>query len=493
MSVWSWWGVAQSFGALPSIDEPVKTGVSAAADAAVVVGIEDYFVLSDVPYASRDADAFYDFAVYTRGIPSDRVTLLTGPVSREKLVSALGAAGKSTRSGGTVFVYFAGHGAASPATGERLLIGADAQADLETFEARAVSIAEVERLATAGGGSAVLVLDTCYSGKSRTGGDVVPGKRFAVPSAAAAPVPRVVEWTAAGPDQWSGPLDAARHGAFTYLAVGALRGWADGQRDGKRDGVVTLEEAGLYVEAGLQTLQIRDQRPARTGDAATVLSRGSEAAPALAPQAGAPAPAAGFGTGPGQLQIASRAAVVMLLDGVMVTPDPNTPGVLFVDGVSPGAHQLEVRSAFGKAIVSKAVEVPPGTQVRLQYQDKALTELGRGPNGAKPAPVVLPSSVAPPVPLPSAGAAPGRDAIGAHLAAMEQLAMWEDRVQYLRNVHQPLTCAEVAQLLGPIELSENRIAAVRLLAPSVVDPQNVGQILAVLTFEDEKRQVREMF
>ncbi len=281
--------------ALPELDQPHRTGASNLADAAVVVGIEDYFVLPDVPYAVRDAQVFYDFALYTRGIPSDRVTLLTGPVSLEQLTAALQAAGGSTRAGGTVFVYFAGHGAASPSTGERVLLAADAQPDLATFQARSVALPDVRRWVTASGASAVLVLDTCYSGRSRSGEDVLPGKRFAIPASALAPSPNVVEWTAAGPDQWSGPLDAARHGAFTYLAVGALRGWADGQLDGARDGRVTAEEASRYVEAGLRSLQLRDQRPERVGPAAMVLSTGREQAPALAapaqPALAQPAPA----------------------------------------------------------------------------------------------------------------------------------------------------------------------------------------------------------
>ncbi|MEQ1568628.1 MAG: hypothetical protein ABMA64_23520 [Myxococcota bacterium] len=270
---WAW--------ALPSIDEPVRTAVRSTGDSAVIVGIEDYFVLPDVPYAERDASAFYDFAVYTRGIPPERVSRLVGPVSRERLVAAIDEAGARTGPEGTVFVYFAGHGAASPSTGERMVLGADAQADLATFEARGVAVAELGRRAAAGGGNALVVLDTCFSGRTRGGDALVEGKRFAVPAGASAPPERVVEWAAAGADQWSSPLEEARHGAFTYLAIGALRGWADGERTGERDGVVTLEEASLYVDRGLSALALHDQRPEVVGGADLSLSRGTEPAPEL--------------------------------------------------------------------------------------------------------------------------------------------------------------------------------------------------------------------
>ena len=41
-----------------------------------MIGIEDCFVLPDVPHAARDAAAFYRFLVYTRGVPSARIRLL---------------------------------------------------------------------------------------------------------------------------------------------------------------------------------------------------------------------------------------------------------------------------------------------------------------------------------------------------------------------------------------------------------------------------------
>lgn len=512
------WVPTAAFAALPALDAPHRTPASAPGDAAVVVGVEDYFVLPDVPYAQRDAELFYDFAVYTRGIPTDRVTLLTGPVSREKVVAALEAAGRSTRAGGTVWVYFAGHGAASPTSGERLLVGADAQADLDTFQARAVSVADVKRWATAGGGSAVLLLDTCYSGRSRSGASVVEGKRFAVPSYAAAATPKVVEWTAAGPDQWSGPLDAARHGAFTYLAVGALRGWADGQRDGVRDGRVTVEEASLYVEEGLRTLQLRDQRPERVGDGAVVLSTGSEAAPELSPAlaAAAPAPAGGatpvaYGTGNGQIQLATAALVNVYLDGVLHLRNPSAGGVVRVDDVTPGTHLLEVKNGLGKVVASSSIEVAPGTQVRLRYQDRALSDLGRGPVDTKPLPAydagvpVLGNPVVDRIAgtidtiadlasdtLP--GPAP-RDPIGAHLTVLGQIPWADDQVEYLRTVAQRerFTCAQAGRLVAQIPFSAQRIEGARALRPAITDPENVGALLSVFSFASEREEVRALF
>jgi hypothetical protein len=260
-----------------------------------------------------------------------------------------------------VWVYYSGHGAASPDTGERVLLGVDTQSDLATFRSRAVTITELRKAATAGGGEAILILDTCYSGKSRNGGDIVGGKRFAVPSWAGDKAPKVAEWTAAGPDEWSGPLEPAQHGAFTYLVAGALRGWADGQRDGQRDGTVTLEEAHLYVSAGLRSLGVTDQRPVLAGEGSWVLSTGSEEPPTLdatvaAPSSSGSAPVTFTGdpSKPGQLQISIMAMAVVFVDGAPV-PVPQLDGVpppLLVDNLSPGPHFVEVRGAFGNTITS---------------------------------------------------------------------------------------------------------------------------------------------
>ncbi len=342
----------------------------------------------------------------------------------------------------------------------------------------------------------------------------------------------MVEWTAAGPDQWSGPLDAARHGAFTYLAVGAMRGWADGQRDGVRDGKVTVEEASLYVEEGLRSLQIRDQRPERVGDGALVLSSGTEERPTLAPTAATatsptPAPAGhAYGSGPGQIQFTTMAMVNVFVDGVVRLQNPLAGGVVRVDSLSPGTHLLELKNGFGKVVASQSIEVPAGTQVRLQYRDKALVEIGRGPVDATPLPEPAQVPSAPAVPALGrpdlqrlAGAfgaavdelAVGLDAAGpgardltpvataqevqAHLSVMDDLMMADQKVDYVRAIalQERFTCAQVAQFVDALAFSASKVAAVRALRPAIADPEDFGTILEVLTFEDDRRQVQAMF
>lgn len=268
---------------LPDVDQPLRTGARAPHDAAVVVGIEDYLLLPDVPHAGRDARAITDFLISTRGVPVERVRTLTA-ASREQIVAAVAQAGASVGGDGTVWVYFAGHGVAAPSDGRRLLLGDDARQAPEAFEARGVALDELEDLADAGGGRVVMLVDACFNGASRSGEGVAGGTRFAVPDWAAEPRDTHLRWAAAGPDQVARPLDAVSHGAFTWLALGALRGWADGEIDGTRDGQVTAAEAQVYVSRAMRTVGITEQEPVLRAQRPDgwVLSTGSlEAAPAF--------------------------------------------------------------------------------------------------------------------------------------------------------------------------------------------------------------------
>jgi hypothetical protein len=270
---------------LPDIDEPLRAGARAPGDAAVVVGIEDYTHIADVPWATRDAQAFYRLLIYTVGVPSARVRLLDQGASHEMIREALADAAEQAGSDGRVWFYFAGHGAASSRDGERMILGQDVRAEVAAFDSRGLTTAEIEALAGAGGSQVVMVLDTCYTGRDRAGSSLVEGGRFVVPSYATQITPRVVAWTAAGPNELAQPLDSVGHGAFTYFVVGAMRGWADGQLDGVRDGEVTLEEASLYVTDALASAQLSSQHPALQSDGADawVLSSSSklEQAPEL--------------------------------------------------------------------------------------------------------------------------------------------------------------------------------------------------------------------
>lgn len=249
----------------PAVDGRLIGAPWGADDGAVVIGLEDYAFVPDVPYARRDGDAFASFALYTRGIPPERVVRLSSG-NADQIRAAVREVATDMGPGGTVWIYFSGHGAADPATGQRLLLGDDVRSDPASFASRSISVLEVEELASAAGGRTFMMLDTCFSGLGRGGDSLLAGTRFVVP-AWAGNGDHSTLWAAAGPDELARPLDGAAHGAFTYFALGAMRGWADGEFDGARDGVVSPQEAVAYVARAFSAFSVRDQHPQWTGDA----------------------------------------------------------------------------------------------------------------------------------------------------------------------------------------------------------------------------------
>ncbi len=233
---------------MPSVDEPLRTGQQASGDAAVVIGIGDYQRLGPgfkVDYAEEDALAFNDFLIYTRGVPHDRVYYLDPRAGKEEISKAFKKAAGQAK--GTLWFYFAGHGAADPKTREQVLLPGDLPSDPELQPMRMLPISDLQKIArNSKAKHSIFVIDACHAQLEST--------RFAAPIALASVQPKdqMVIWTAAQAGQLSKPLPSTKHGAFTYAVLRALRGDADGEISGVKDGIVDLNEAEQFVNQFLK-------------------------------------------------------------------------------------------------------------------------------------------------------------------------------------------------------------------------------------------------
>jgi formylglycine-generating enzyme required for sulfatase activity len=341
----------------PDIDAPLRTGAKASQDAAVVIGNEDYQKITDVPYAGADAAAFRSFLLYTRGVPLSNLQVLSD-ASPKEMERAVQKAASQVGPEGVLWVYYAGHGAAHPVSKERVLLGSFATLDPDPaiFEEGTVSLETLKTAASSGPGQPVFVVDACYSGTGRDGGALGDG-RFAVPLAYDQR-PEVIEWTATQPSQVASPLHAAGHGAFTYFAVGALRGWADGEL-GSRDGEVTLEEAQTYVSTALLEVGKRHQTPAVVGEDALALvnTQGLESPPDL--QSLSDAQQEEIARLDVQKESSPRS------QATASEPDSAEPSVAVVDTAPSALPQrftgLEVTGQQESATLGKLVCISPGT------------------------------------------------------------------------------------------------------------------------------------
>ncbi len=246
---------ALSLAAPPDVDSPPKGTQKFRKDAAVIVSVEDYTFLPDVGGASLDGDALESWLSQTRGL--ERITRLRDP-DKSAMRRGISEAARSVRGGGSLWVYFAGHGYADD-QGRRVLLSKEAAPD----DPSGIVLEELVGSGTSGRAKHILViLDADFGGVGRGGEPLgVPeGKLSAIATGTDA---KVTVWSAASAGEVPGPYPATGHGLFTWLTLGALRGWADGATGGKPNGEVSLEEAQSFVWAKSRLLGGRNSSPSR--------------------------------------------------------------------------------------------------------------------------------------------------------------------------------------------------------------------------------------
>jgi opacity protein-like surface antigen len=260
----------------PELSEEAPEQGGGELDAALVIGIEDYVFAPDIPGATQNANDWYLYLTRTRKVPFGNVFFLqnqegTREAMLEKAQEAAGRVGQ----GGTLWLVYVGHGAPGKDGKDGILVGSDAQQSATSLYARSVS--QRELLGVMKGGAqarTVAVVDACFSGKGSAGDALVAGLQPLLP--VTEQVEGATIMTAGASDQFAGPLPGAARPAFSYLALGALRGWGDQNRDGN----VTPREATEYSRDALRVLlRDRSQTPAVSGpdqDAALALGATEE-------------------------------------------------------------------------------------------------------------------------------------------------------------------------------------------------------------------------
>jgi hypothetical protein len=249
-------------------------------DAAVIVGVTDYFALPKIPGAADTATDWYTHLTTALGVDPAHITLLrNGEATRESVSDALRRAAKDV-DGGRVWFVFIGHGAPALNGQDGLLLGADTQASERSIEARGIPQREVlDVLSGSRNAGVVAVFDACFSGTAPDGATpLVAGSQATLPVRKATPVANQVSFSSS--EKIAGPLPFGDRPAYSYLVLGALRGWADKDRDG----VITADEVHRYTSTVLTTaVRDRDQTPRLVGaEAMTVARTTAEQGPDIA-------------------------------------------------------------------------------------------------------------------------------------------------------------------------------------------------------------------
>ena len=239
----------------PSIQTAPQVQGDASKDAALIIGIEDYAFVPKVEGAAANARDWFTFLVEGQKMPISRAHLLRNrDGTREQILDLAKRVAGEVEPGGKLWVVFVGHGAPSADGKDGILVGVDAQQTASGLYAR--SIAQHELLDAVAGGmqsNTIFVIDACFSGRTGSGAPLAPGlqplirvKESAPPKAGRTATTIL---SAGHADQFAGPLPGVNRPAFSYLVLGALRGWGD--KTGK--GTVTAEDASDYASSRLQS------------------------------------------------------------------------------------------------------------------------------------------------------------------------------------------------------------------------------------------------
>lgn len=256
----------------PALDQPAKSVGGGASDAAVVVGVENYAHVPPVPGAKLNASAWYDYFIKTRQIPPENVTALyDADATLEEMRDAVRDSARKVGKDGTLWFVFVGHGAPLPDGKDGLLVGADALPKTKSLRVRSLRRSSlIEALKLSGSKTVVVVLDACFSGRTRDGAPLVPGLQYLRTELRPGALDnRFAFLTAAQGDQFAGPLLGGARPAFSYLVLGGLRGWAE--TEGGR--TITLRTLKRSVEEAMaMTVRGREQTPEIAGREDIVLA-----------------------------------------------------------------------------------------------------------------------------------------------------------------------------------------------------------------------------
>lgn len=201
---------------------------------ALVVGVESYENLPPADFAERDAQAIRAH-LKALGYPDRNILFLTGrkagKAAIEKYVESW--LPRNVPEASRVLVYFSGHGAPDPASGQAYLVPWDG--DPKFLENTAYPVKRLyEKLDSLRAREVVVALDACFSGAG--GRSVLPkGTRPLVTKVdiGTAASGKLAVLAASSADEITGTDESQGHGLFTYYLLKGLnetRGEGDLQR-----------------------------------------------------------------------------------------------------------------------------------------------------------------------------------------------------------------------------------------------------------------------
>lgn len=232
-------------------------------DFAIVVGIDKYQTLPAADYSDRDATAMRTQLV-AMGFPQRNIVFLTrDKATKSSFVSYVEEwLPRNVKPESNVFVYFSGHGAPDPKSGDAYLVPWDGKP--EFLQSTAYSLRQLyAALGKLNVKEVTIALDACFSG---AGGRSVlaKGARPLVPvNRERILFDNLSVYSAASGAEITGTLEEVKHGIFTYHFIKGMSGAAKDS-----SGKITAKGLIEYLVPRVQEdarRQNREQNPGLSG------------------------------------------------------------------------------------------------------------------------------------------------------------------------------------------------------------------------------------
>ena len=242
---------------------------------AIIIGVANYRRFPKAEFADSDARAFYDYARLSLGVPTDNIRLLVDDKAEsvEVFRTLKNWLPSRVNPGKTdVFLFYSGHGL--PSMDGKALYLLPPEVDRDYLERTAISQQEVISLINAAKPrSALLLLDSCYSGQTRSGQTLLADARPISIAAKSPDIPKTFTlFSASGPNEISSSSAELKHGVFSFFLMKGLEGDADLNKDGG----ITIAELKDFVSSKVKNWASRSNRtqnPMLIGNESKTLSR----------------------------------------------------------------------------------------------------------------------------------------------------------------------------------------------------------------------------
>jgi hypothetical protein len=220
---------------------------------AIIIGIEQYRQkLPTADFATHDAQIVAEYLLKVMGYPVENVViLLNDKASKSDFDKYIGRwLPNNVEKDSSVFIYYSGHGAPNPNTGDAYLVPYDG--DPSFIEDTGYSLRRLyDQLGRLPAGEIIVALDSCFSGAGGRSVLAKGARPLVMNLQNALVIPRnVTVLAAASSNQISSTYQEKSHGLFTYFM---LKGIKDGDVV-KQNGAIAVSDLFTYVKPQVERI-----------------------------------------------------------------------------------------------------------------------------------------------------------------------------------------------------------------------------------------------